>query len=253
MTTHSQSHIAPHNRGFTLIEVVLAIGIFLLSILALVGLLGPTLSSVEDVTQADEVTSVVNTVNAFLMNSPDIAPGGSKFNAIFNQLQSRGALTIVVFREFVQDDDLVVAGRQQEVLRVGFGTAGFPTNARVVHGDNPATNANQTVNLSRASSPIYFAILTASPVTPSGYIGEFTENDYGGFVLNANLNVTPSNPASDNDYLEGYLAMEVRVFAETTPSPSQVDNTFAQNFFSRSRAHFQNRQPIFTYNMAIVR
>ena len=71
-------------KGFSLIEVVLAIGIFLVTVLALVGLLGPTLQSVDEVEKTDEVSSIVNTMNAFLQNSPEIAPGASRFNAIYN-------------------------------------------------------------------------------------------------------------------------------------------------------------------------
>ena len=64
--------------------MVLAIGIFLVTVLALVGLLGPTLQSVDEVEKTDEVSSIVNTMNAFLQNSPEIAPGASRFNAIYN-------------------------------------------------------------------------------------------------------------------------------------------------------------------------
>ncbi len=75
----------PSKFGFSLIEVVLAIGIFLVTVLALVGLLGPTLQSVDEVEKTDEIASVVNTVNAFLQSSPDIAVGSqSKFETIYN-------------------------------------------------------------------------------------------------------------------------------------------------------------------------
>lgn len=216
MTTHSQSHIAPHTKGFTLIEVVLAIGIFLLSILALVGLLGPTLSSVEDVTQADEVTSVVNTVNAFLMNSPDIAPNASKFNAIYNALQENGLLTIFVFRQFENNDS------DREILRVGFSSDPdlFPSPATIN-------------NFNNAAGPIYRVLLTTSSVTPEDHRnGDGT--GYPGYTLSNTL----------TNYPEGYLAMEVRIFAE----PSQPTPDLASD-----PDDFTNRQPIFTYNMAIVR
>jgi hypothetical protein len=223
MTTHSQSHIAPRTKGFTLIEVVLAIGIFLLSILALVGLLGPTLSSVEDVTQADEVTSVVNTVNAFLMNSPDIAPGGSRFNAVYNALQSghNGVLTIFVFREFLNNNS------DQEQLKVGF-SSGVTI---------PGIDADAIIsNFSNAAGPIYRVLLSASSVTPTAL-----RNDAGATPVvypRYTLNETLAN------YPEGYLAMEVRIFAEPSqPAPS----------LTSPPATFTNRQPIFTYNMAIVR
>ena len=76
--------------GFSLIEVVLAIGIFLVTVLALVGLLGPTLQSVDEVEKTDEVSSIVNTLNAFLQSSPEIAPGASKFDAIYNAVADGG-------------------------------------------------------------------------------------------------------------------------------------------------------------------
>ncbi len=80
-------------KGFSLIEVVLAIGIFLVTVLALVGLLGPTLQSVDEVEKTDEVSSIVNTINAFLQNSPEIAPGASRFNAIYNAVSQDSATT----------------------------------------------------------------------------------------------------------------------------------------------------------------
>jgi Tfp pilus assembly protein PilV len=224
MTTPSHSlHSATPTKGFTLIEVVLAIGIFLLSILALVGLLGPTLSSVEDVTQADEVTSVVNTVNAFLMNSPDIAPGGSRFNAVYNALQTghNGVLTIFVFRQFEDSNS------DRELLRVGFSSA----------VNIPGIEADAVVsNFSNAAGPIYRVLLSASSVTPEDYRDDAGANPlvYPRYTLNEIL----------ANYPEGYLAMEVRIFAEPSqPAP----------LLTSTPAAFVNRQPIFTYNMAIVR
>ena len=85
--------------GFSLIEVVLAIGIFLVTVLALVGLLGPTLQSVDEVEKTDEIASVVNTVNSFLQSSPDIALSGqSKFETIYKELREEGKIKAFVFR-----------------------------------------------------------------------------------------------------------------------------------------------------------
>ena len=82
--------------GFSLIEVGLAIGIFLVTVLALVGLLGPTLQSVDEVEKTDEIASVVNTVNAFLQSSPDIAVGSqSKFETIYKELSTDGYLSLI--------------------------------------------------------------------------------------------------------------------------------------------------------------
>ena len=97
--------VIPYSRGagFSLIEVVLAIGIFLVTVLALVGLLGPTLQSVDEVEKTDEVSSIVNTINAFLQNSQDIAPGASKFDAIYTAV-SQDYATILVFRAYDAND-----------------------------------------------------------------------------------------------------------------------------------------------------
>ena len=93
--------------GFSLIEVVLAIGIFLVTVLALVGLLGPTLQSVDEVEKTDEIASVVNTVNAFLQSSPDIAASGqSKFETIYKELRTDGFITAFVFRAYDNNDDV---------------------------------------------------------------------------------------------------------------------------------------------------
>ena len=92
---------APRRKGFSLVEVVLAIGIFLVTVLALVGLLGPTLQSVDEVEKTDEVSSIVNTVNAFLQSSPEIAPGASKFDAIYEAVASGNFATMFVFRQYV--------------------------------------------------------------------------------------------------------------------------------------------------------
>ena len=145
--------------GFSLIEVVLAIGIFLVTVLALVGLLGPTLQSVDEVEKTDEIASVVNTINTFLQSSPNIAVGGqSKFETIYNELRSDGFITAFVFRAYDNNDDisLVVGfGEEFEVGEVG--------KARVL-----ATNIRTDTNVI-AAGPVYRAFLTASPVTPEDH------------------------------------------------------------------------------------
>ena len=83
MSTQLRSKLTDH-KAFSLIEVVLAMGIFLMTVLAMVGLLGPALKSVSTVKQTDEVASVVDSVNAFLNTSPYIDkpnPNDSRFDA----------------------------------------------------------------------------------------------------------------------------------------------------------------------------
>ena len=53
--------------GFSLIEAVLAIGIFFVTILVLVSMLGPMLESVNDVKTSNELVSVVSQLIPFLI------------------------------------------------------------------------------------------------------------------------------------------------------------------------------------------
>lgn len=217
-------------KGFSLIEVVLAIGIFLVTVLALVGLLGPTLQSVDEVQKADETASVVSTVNAFLQSSPDINPGGSKFNAIFNALTSNDHATIFVYRYY---DDQTSPDEERIALEIGFAPSesGAINNRAIVNqpSQNPA-------NFADAAGPIYRVVLSASSVTPESHRLSTRNND-NIYTLNKSLAAYP----------EGYLAMEVRIFAEDPPGPNGSFNT---------RTDLNELiliEPIFTYNTAIVR
>ena len=204
-------------KGFSLIEVVLAIGIFLVTVLALVGLLGPTLQSVDEVEKTDEVSSIVNTINAFLQNSPEIAPGASRFNAIYNLVKSDDFAAILVFRAY--DDNDVIA------LKIGFIGEG-----QVKVGEEDVTDGS----IVKAAGTIYRAVLTASSVIPQEYLNETKPERNGDGIY------TLKNPIAD--YLEGSLAMEVRIFAEEPSLSFKINNNIRANI-----------EPIFTYNTAIVR
>ena len=213
-------------RGFSLIEVVLAIGIFLVTVLALVGLLGPTLQSVDEVEKVDEVSSVVNTINTFLQSSPNIAfSGQSKFETIYKELRTDGFITAFVFRAYDNNDDVS--------LVVGFSdqfTVGEATKAQVVASDI-RTGADVI-----AAGPVYRVILTASSVTPEAELTSTTRDNEGEGFLYLSKNF--------DQYPEGYLAMEVRIFAE---SP---DSKFTYN---KGLSDVANFEPLFTYNTAVVR
>ena len=217
--------------GFSLIEVVLAIGIFLVTVLALVGLLGPTLQSVDEVEKTDEIASVVNTVNAFLQSSPDIAvESQSKFETIYDAISnnSNNEATIFVYRYY---DNKTDPNNETIALEVGFAT-GEPVNVRA-KVNQPATNR---ANFADAAGPIFRVVLTASSVTPE-VLRSPNRNGDGIYTLSAGV----------ADYPEGYLAMEVRIYPENPPGPSGNFNT-ATNLTA-----LKDIEPLFTYNTAVVR
>lgn len=209
--------------GFSLIEVVLAIGIFLVTVLALVGLLGPTLQSVDEVEDTDEVSSVVNTVNSFLQSSLDIAPGASKFDAIYEAVASEDSATIFVFRRYIDDSSDVV-----ELV------VGFISEASVADEAELTTN-----DFDNPAGPIFRVVLTASSVTPEDWLESTSRNGDNIFTLET------ADPA---EYPEGYFAMEVRIFAEDPPSPG----TTLQGL-TKDTGDLADEEPVFTYNTAVVR
>jgi len=215
-------------RGFSLIEVVLAIGIFLVTVLALVGLLGPTLQSVDEVEKTDEISSVVNTVNAFLQSSPAIKTATtSKFDTIFNAVAD-GSATIFVFRSFKD------ASSNEILLKVGFyGETVGDSSASLDDADFIAGSKVL------AAGPIYRVVLSPSSVTPKQYlVGDPPVRNGDGVYVLADSTIA--------NYLEGYFAMEVRIYAEDGGPSFEPD-------LANGISDLVGQEPIFTYNTAVVR
>ena len=173
---------------------------------------------------------MVNTVNAFLQSSPDIAPNASKFNAIYNAISSNSdnEATIFVYRYY---DNKTDPDNETIALEVGFAT-GEPVDVRA-KVNQPATNP---ANFADAAGPIYRVVLTASSVTPA-VLRSPNRNADGIYTLSAGV----------ANYPEGYLAMEVRIYPENPPGPSGNFNT-ATNLTA-----LRDIEPLFTYNTAVVR
>jgi hypothetical protein len=199
-------------------------------VLALVGLLGPTLRSVNEVEKTDEVSSIVNTINAFLQSSQDIAPGASKFDAIYTAVVSKDHATLLVFRAYDNDD--VIS------LKIGFVGE---TAATISQSD--VTSGSKVL----AAGTIYRAVLTASSVNPTS---EMTPLGSAGSYPRYRMSKT--DPST---YPEGSFAMEVRIFAED-PSlnfdPAKLP-PYDGGAPAATPDNLENVEPIFTYNTAILR
>ncbi|NCG08112.1 MAG: hypothetical protein GWO81_00855 [Verrucomicrobia bacterium] len=213
--------------GFSLIEVVLAIGIFMVTVLALVGLLGPTLKSVDEVEQTDAITSVVNSLNAFLQQSPEIAPNASKFDAIFNAVANNGHATIFVFQTYLS------ANSTDTELKIGFYGEDVGDGAEISGSDF------QDGSTPQVAGSIYRVVLTPSSVLPAQYRSAERNSTTKVYSL------TVGSP-EPSIYPEGYFAMEVRIFAE------EYSESFTNNLYSNLTA-LADVEPLFTYNAAVVR
>jgi hypothetical protein len=188
------------------------------------------------VEKTDEVSSIVNTLNAFLQNSPEIAPGASKFDAIYSAVAAGGEATVYIYRWY--EDSVDAAGNPIIKLETGFDSreSGSVGADSIV---NALPSTGEAADFSKAAGIIYRAVLTPSSVLTSGK------------YRSANRN--PSNEVYDLvedlvSYLEGSFAMEVRIFAEDPPGPNSTDAYPATDL-----AALKDQKPIFTYNTAIVR
>ena len=242
-------HLVINKDGFSLIEVVLAIGIFLVTVLALVGLLGPTLQSVNEVEKTDEVSSIVNTLNAFLQNSPDIAHTSSKFDSIYNAVSAGGEATVYVYRWYEDSDDVAVNPIIK--LEVGFAAAedDYVGKDSIV---NAPPSTGEAADFSKAAGTIYRAVLTLSSVNPLIY-HHATTTDSDGQVTPQRDSGTETYKLADaysvvSAFNEGSFAMEVRIFDESPPGPNSTGAYPITDLTA-----LKDLEPIFTYNTAVVR
>lgn len=215
--------------AFSLIEVILALGVFLVTVLALVGLIGPTLQSVNEVESTDQVASVVSTLNSFLQDSNRIANlGQSTFETIYSGIKARDSLTVFVFQAYLN------ANSEEQRLLVGFAPDSPVNVAAVLTADD----------FELAAGTIYRVVLSASSVLPES-------------ERSATRNQGTQVYSLKNDYsayLEGYFAYEARIF-EQQPSPNFKPDLL-EPYESGLLANLESlaeQEPIFEYNGAIVR
>jgi prepilin-type N-terminal cleavage/methylation domain-containing protein len=85
-----------NRKGFSLVEVVLAIGVLAVAITALLGLLGPTLLAVKNVVDTNKATASMGTIDSFIQDQ-------TPFNTVYGWLDGNDAIkSVFVFT--VQDD-----------------------------------------------------------------------------------------------------------------------------------------------------
>jgi uncharacterized protein (TIGR02598 family) len=239
-----------HLRAFSLIEVVLAMGIFLITVLALVGLMGPALKSVSTVKTTDEVASVVDTVNAFLNTSPyiDIPAGANnpgdpavpRFDAIYSAIEDDGYATLFVYR-----------WHDNGIIRLEVGYENNQNNkvndAAVVNVDR-AGDGIQAAAFNNADSSIYRVVLTASSAMLPDPDNIVSANRTGSYLYHT---LTYSIDRYINDFNGRYLALEVRIFSGDRDPYGPDDDVDSDGDVDLD--DLANEVPIIAYDIAILR
>ena len=84
--------------GFSFVETILSISIFLVTILVLIAILEPVLLSLDEVEESDEISSVVESLNSFLQSNSSLSIDSSNFDLIYETVKSGGYATIYIYR-----------------------------------------------------------------------------------------------------------------------------------------------------------
>lgn len=104
--------------GFSLVEVVLALGVVAISVLALIGILASTFASAREVALQHKAINTItildgalNTGGGSILDMPAATPGEPPFNRVYRALANRGALDgnafvdFYVYQKTIDEDD----------------------------------------------------------------------------------------------------------------------------------------------------
>jgi len=187
-------------KGFTLVEVLLAVGIVAMAILALVGLLGATFQQVEDVVQTNQAIGVVTRVNAALDEPRLIGGEGlngaesmSAFECVYEAMRSATSNAPVILYCFNKEVDAENPGKYAPVP--------------VVYRSSGDNLSQQTYNQQGGVGAAFRIEITISPLLkeqniyldPATY--EQTTARYEGGSLPAIL-----------EYALAYLLLELKIY-----------------------------------------
>lgn len=229
---------ATYKKGFTLVEVMLAIGLFSVAI-ALLGLLGGAVGSVSDVVQRTRATSAASSLNAELQKlsrrpATDFSSNELFFDGMLRALSSKGVVQLFVYQRIVgnneSDLETVIAAADSDAQRLGFDSLNaqdFKTRSR---------GSLFRVIISAASSNSKDFMNKSNDGIPNVYTYQIGRNNISIFKLVGSANSTT--------YTEGYLALNVRFYVEMMPS---VKGAWDIN------KTFQPSALVHNYNTVIVR
>ena len=210
-----------HRSGFSLIETVFSISIFLVVILVLLAMISPILSSLDEVKESDEISSIVESLNSFLQAKTSLSVNGSNFDLIYEAVRSRGYATVYIYRSFVSDNSSNVQ------LSIGFSKKETTTSILM-------ERSAKIYDFKDAAGPIYRAILTNEPQMPNQYYRDRGRSAKPRYYL------TKSREAFENNF----LPLEIALFSNDQ-EPEFIDSVQLKDILKR--------KPIVTYFTVINR
>ncbi len=214
--------------GFTLVEVILAVGVIAMAIMALIGLLGTTFQQVQDVVETNQAIGVVTKVNAALDNPRTV--GGEKipnaetttaFDAVYDFVKNAHGTNPVVLYYFQKEINFDNLGKETSIPVMY--RAASDNFTQVLYNQQGGTGSVFRVEI-RISN-----LLENQRIFVDTSTYEPTDATY----------VAGSSLPDVNSYALAYLPLEVRVFP----------HDFSDNSLNASR----DIRPILTQNIVINR
>jgi hypothetical protein len=218
--------------AFSLVEVILSLGILAVSIVAIIGLIGPTLNAVKQAQDLNGGTACISKMNA-LLDAAQFYDAGVPAESAYAWVRDSidGSPTVFIFFDELNGPNQPAgwpAGTPFQFV------ARFNQNNSEVNEPNPVANGAQIVmvdlndfvtaaNQFRISGSVIAVTVSLSPLAqnfPPQDTGQGQENTwYTAPQLSLfPSNTLPSNPNTANgingvQYAEGYLPILVQVFA----------------------------------------
>lgn len=210
-----------YRSGFSLVETVFSISIFLVIIVVLLAMIGPVLSSLDEVKESDEISSIVESLNSFLQAKTSLAVNGSNFDLIYEAVKSRGYATVYIYRSYVSENSPNVQ------LSIGFSRKETTSSIQMER------NA-KIYDFKDAAGPIYRAILTNGPQMPRQYYRDRGRSANPRYYLTKNR----------DSFMNNYLPLEIALFSNDQ-EPESIDSVKLKDILKK--------KPIVTYFTVINR
>jgi len=241
----------PGRRAFSLIEVILAIGILGVAVVALLGLIGPALETVRTVQETNQGINCISNLNA-LLSSAKFYDAEDLSGSVYTWVQSSQAQqpTIFLFYNEILD---ITTDKPQIVPRVVL----FSNAVRVkLPGYMQMSDLTLAAQNGAINGPVIAMSISLSPLAQN-FSPPLGSNAYpkginppNGYIFPNNG--LPTNPDAANaqtgvQYPEGYLPILVQVFT----LPLDQITIGASTFLPNQVLNESNR--IFTYTTAKLR
>jgi len=176
---------ARYRVGFSLMEVILAIGVLSLAILSLLGLFGPTMASVKNVMDRSAATGVMSQINAYLQTNAVTDASGDPL-PLSEQVNFQNAT------QWARSGNVLYAWNRQ-VFDSATSLFG-PVELRIAH-DAAAVRAdfeNSNVNI---EGSVFVAVLSRASL---GFAYPYDDNELEGYVpVKVDIYVVDTDVVSD--------------------------------------------------------